>query len=279
MSAGSDFLHQCVNASMGTTVNPRRQLGFFPGFRCLGTIGLLVILSTVLMRSLVLAQARPVAHPMTIQPFVTIGYSYVPNGDLNEMIRATMRDLQAQGVPIVPQVEFGNTLHVTVGFLASRIEGLAMGFALGYQYAPSYAGYSDYAGMMRIDGKIHRFEISFVFSKEIVELWGRKVSLMIEPGFCRCYARLVEEARYASGATSTIVWSGGCTGVSARVGFGMPIIVNPIRVDVAVGYGVIVGKYSREDTKATARTDIDRAPTANLGGFGPVIQVKILPLF
>jgi hypothetical protein len=247
------------------------------GHRSTPTACVLLVAAALFAQGTAGAEDRPVAVPFTFEPFVALGFAWIPNGDLNGIVERTALDLQAQGIPISPQVRFGGTLQVEAGFQATRIAGIALGFSFAYQYAPSHAGYSDYAGTMRIDGKLQRFEIRLVFAKELFEAWGRKVSLLIEPAFCRSYARLEETARYNSGQVSTSVWSGGSGGVSAIVGMCLPVLRGPMRVECVAGYGVIVGKYSREEGGVFIRREIDRTASANLGGSGPVILVRFLP--
>ncbi len=117
------------------------------------------IIMTVLISS-TNAQVPAIKYPLLYKPFISIGYTNTSTNIATEYYNVILNAYRSEGIPVPTQISFGKTTILNGGVYFSRLTTIWIGVALGYAYTPAYSDYGDYAGTLKIDGKIEDYTIS-----------------------------------------------------------------------------------------------------------------------
>ncbi len=130
------------------------------------------------------------------RPFITIGYGYASVGDVSNFYHGIVQSYQNAGIHVPTQTDFGPTLDVGGGILYSPIEALWLGLSLDYIVSPAYSDYQDYAGTLKIDGAVTRYQLAIIARCTLTRFGRFPLLLTARPGVSLFSARITQEIRF-----------------------------------------------------------------------------------
>ncbi len=209
------------------------------------------------------------------RPFVSVGYWYAPS-DLNDYYSIILDYYRERGVPIPLQSKFGRTFCIDAGVVYSRIQPIEIGLSAGFRYAPAYSGYEDFAGVLKIDGSIATYAISFVMHDNLMSVWGRPLILTVEPGITYTNVSITDDLHFKnlSQFDEKLQWAGSTWGFQFRFLLGTAVPVGPFVASLHAGYQKGVARVTEPATTDTGRMITGRR-AASLDQEGPMILFKL----
>lgn len=176
------------------------------------------------------------------RPFVSIGYGSASLGDVANLYHEIVQSYQTAGIPVPTQTDFGRTLDLGGGVLYSPINILWLGVSLNYLASPAYSDYQDYAGTLKIDGAVTRFQLAFVLQYVLTRFGRVPLLLSASPGISFYSARITQDIRFS--AYPQTDYNQKITSSSAFPSFelmlGTSVPVGPVISTIQAGYRLTV---------------------------------------
>ncbi len=134
--------------------------------------------------------------PTLWKGFISLGYGNTTAGNINQYYDLIINSYNNSGVPIKKQTEFGRTLILNGGFLFTRIERIWFGLSVEYLYSPSYSGYKDFLGSLKVNGYVNSFGISIKVKTTVANIGEFPLNISIQPGMDYVTTEIIQELRY-----------------------------------------------------------------------------------
>jgi hypothetical protein len=181
-------------------------------------------------------------------PFFSIGYTNTSTNLASEYYNVVLNAYRAEGIPIPTQIDFGKTTVLNGGIYISRLKTIWIGIALGYSFTPAYSNYGDYAGTLKVDGKIEDYTISFAGEGTVTKFFNVPIELFVQAGGSYSTAEIRQNLNLYDFPESNYdkKWLGKTWGFFIQPSFGTKIQLGSFFISPQVGYRVITNNVPPE---------------------------------
>ncbi len=194
------------------------------------------------------AQISRINYPLQFKPFLSIGYTNTSTNIATEYYNVILNAYRSEGIPIPTQINFGKTTLLNGGIYLSRLSTIWIGISLGYAYTPAHSDYRDYAGTLKVSGKIEDYTISIAGEGTITKIFDIPVELFIQGGGSYSSAVIRQDLNLFNYPESNYnsKWLAKTWGFFFQPSFGTKIQLGRLFISPQIGYRVVSNNVPSE---------------------------------
>ena len=207
----------------------------------------------------------------------SVGYGISSFGQVNDYYNNIITQYKEEGIPIKKQYGFSRTAYLNLQLLYSPVlPPMWFGVSIGYSFSPAYANYKDFAGILRVNGKITCLDLSITARMKMAEIKDFPIYFSIRPGISHYILDITNSAEFIKYPQSNFSDKAKLTLWAPFIGvtFGTTIHFSHFILELDIGYQtMVIGNH--DITLQSSSGTITEIPLGNCYQYGLLTFISI----